>query len=308
MAFGLFVAEFGSQGLPLAYVSIAVLASITAIAYLKLSEHVSFATLLTINLSFLAAGCVLFWAGLASPLARSFTFLLPLWFQVLLNLGNLAVWSLAGRIFDVRQGKRLFALVGAGNWIANIIGGWSVPLLIGWIGTSNLLLCAAISVGVALGRSPSSVKPAPRLLNSRYVQLIFVYVILWWIAFFFVDNIFFDRAAAQYPDAAQLTAFMGLLVAAIGVVALITTTFISCISDHRSSVDRVGGVVAPPVPEGLGERPGKTAIGRDAASFDRSGQCGDLARRFAQPAPCSGDLCAGPAGADWALISTRCLA
>jgi ATP:ADP antiporter, AAA family len=151
MAFGLFVAAFGSQGLPLAYVSIAILASVAALAYLKLSEHVSVATLLTINLSFLGAGCVLFWLGLASPLARGFIFLLPLWFQVLINLANLAVWSLAGRIFDVRQGKRLFALVGAGNWIANIIGGFLVPLLIGWIGTRNLLLCAAISVGGGLG-------------------------------------------------------------------------------------------------------------------------------------------------------------
>lgn len=247
MAFGVFLTEFGPQGLPYSYVAIAILASLVAIFYLKLSERVSFPALLTINLSCLGAGCVVFWLGLTSGAAREFAFFLPLWFQIVINLGNLAVWPLAGRLFDVRQGKRLFGLVGAGNWLANVMGGFFVPPLVAWLGTTNLLLLAAGSLGVALvilrvivgsylGQPapamqhrppPRKPKAGPGLLRNRYVVLIFSYTLLWWVTFFFADNIFFDRAAAQFPDAAQLTSFIGRLLSATGVIALITTTFLT---------------------------------------------------------------------------------
>ena len=70
MAFGLFIATFGPQGLPYSYVAIAVLASLVAFFYLKLSERVPFSTLLTLNLGFLMVGCLAFWFGLGSPVAR----------------------------------------------------------------------------------------------------------------------------------------------------------------------------------------------------------------------------------------------
>jgi len=56
------------------------------------------------------------------------------------------------------------------------------------------------------------------LLKNRYIILIFAYIFLWWVAFFFLDNIFYDRAAARYPDADQLTAFTGQLLSIIGLL------------------------------------------------------------------------------------------
>jgi len=249
MAFGLFIATFGPQGLPYSYLAVAILAPLVAVFYLKLSERIPFATLLTLNLGFLIVGCLAFWFGLASPVARWFIFLLPVWFQILINLANLAVWPLAGRLFDMRQGKRLFGLVGSGNWLANIVGGFIVSPLVSWLGTTHLLLLAAGSIVVGLGllrmivhdylsrpvaapagpqrRPPAQPKPAPHLWRNRYVVFIFAYTFLWWVGFFFVDNIFYNRAAAQYPDSAQLAGVIGSLLSAIGVVALFTTTLLT---------------------------------------------------------------------------------
>jgi hypothetical protein len=50
---------------------------------------------------------------------------------------------LSGRLFDVRQGNRLFGLIGAAGNVATIIGGLLTPLLVDWLGIANLLFLAA---------------------------------------------------------------------------------------------------------------------------------------------------------------------
>jgi len=244
MAFGIFLAEYSAQGLPYSYISIAIVASLVAAFYIKLGGRVSFSKLLTINLTFLACVSLLVWLALNSPFYHITAFVLPLWFQIAINQGNLAVWSLAASLFDFRQGKRLFPLLSAGNWLANIIGGLFVPLLVKSIGISNLLLLTALSFGGALFilrfitrsyiQTPSEkprvqhatrpVKTSTSFFKDRYILLIFAYTALWWVAFFFVDNIYYDRAFAQFPDADQLTAFIGLLLSLRGIVALISST------------------------------------------------------------------------------------
>ncbi|MBK8418792.1 Npt1/Npt2 family nucleotide transporter [Candidatus Villigracilis saccharophilus] len=248
MAFGVFLSEYGVKGLPYSYIAIAIFASLVAMFYIRLGGRVSFSKLLFINLIFLACTSLLIWFALKSPLYHITAFILPLWFQIVLNLGNLAVWPLAGSLFDFRQGKRLFPLLGAGNWLANIIGGLFIPALVKTVGATNLMLLAGFSFGAALfilrilthtylqpktdapkaaQRTARPAKPQTGIFKDRYVLLIFAYTVLWWVAFFFVDNIFYDRAFAQYPDANQLTAFIGRLLSIIGIVALISSTVLT---------------------------------------------------------------------------------
>ncbi len=263
-AFGLFVAEFGAQNLPFAYIAIAVLASVVAVAFLKLAERVSPATVLFANLVFVAVGCAIFWFGLKLPVARIFIFFLPVWFQIQINLADVAVWPLAVRLFDVRQGKRLFGLVAAGDWLANIVVGLVVVPLVGLIGVVNLPLLSIVCVAAAavvlhaIARaylrqplhpvSPRRLarKPAPlsSLMRSRYVVSIIGYVLLWWIAFFFVDNIFYERAGLQFPDGAELTSFIGTLLSATGVVGLIAAGFLSSLVLTRFGL-RTGLLIMP---------------------------------------------------------------
>ena len=246
VAFSLFLSTYGPQTLPYAYLLTAALAASVAFFYLKLVERLPFPTLLTVNLIFLLIGGLVFRIGLATPIVSWVVFALPAWFQVLVSLGNMAFWALTSSLFDVRQGKRLFGLVGAGNWIATVVGGFVIAPLVGWVGTANLLLLAAASVVAALiilrmiigaylsGPPPApahtataKAKPAPSLFRSRYVLLIFAFIFLWWLGFYFVDNIFYDRAAAQFADADQLAPFLGNFNAATGFVALFTTTFLT---------------------------------------------------------------------------------
>jgi MFS family permease len=156
------------------------------------------------------------------------------------------VWPLAGRIFDVRQAKRVFGLIGGGNWLANILlGGLVVAPLLAWTGVADLYLFAAVAVvaaGLVLwvifrgglvpaaalqapapaGHAGRREKPPASPFKNPYNRLIFAYVLLWWVSFYFIDNIFYDLAGAMYPDGSQLAVFIGRQLSVIGIIALIT--------------------------------------------------------------------------------------
>lgn len=248
-AYALFIDEFGARNLPFAYLSIALFSSSIAFLYLKLSERVAFRALLFANLAFLAAVSAAFWLGLRSHSAHWFVFFLPFWFQTLLNLANLLVWPLAGRVFDVRQAKRLFGLVGAGNWLANIVVGFVVAPILALTGAADMYLLAAIAIvasgfvlrGIFRGFLPAAMtqpaaetsraqrpeKPASSPFQQPYSRLIFAYVLLWWVSFYFIDNIFYDRAGAQFAAGADLAAFIGRQLSVIGIMALLTSTLLT---------------------------------------------------------------------------------
>ena len=248
MAFGVFLAEYGPQNLPFSYIAIAIFASLAALLYIKVGDRVSFPRLLKLDLVFLGLISLLSWLGLVSPAAHSVAFILPSLFNVVVNLENLVIWPLAGRLFSFGQAKRLFPLLSVGLWVAYIFGGLLVSPLVAWIGAYHLLLlavgCIALSfvvlnyihkteyhraaaldaAGQPAGGGPK--KPESIFKNS-YVLLIFASVAIWWIAFFFVDNLYSDRASVQFPDVNQLTAFMGQLLSFTGVVALFSSLYLS---------------------------------------------------------------------------------
>jgi AAA family ATP:ADP antiporter len=244
-AFALFLTEFGAQYLPLVYIAIAVGASLAAYIYLKLGEHLALSKLLKANLASLTVISLGLRLGLLLPQAHWVIFILPVWFQILANFEILAIWTMAGRLLDVRQGKRLFGLIGAGNWLAIAAGGFIVSPIVAALGTQNLLVLAAISLAAgivvqlitlreygkpleALSAPDPATVEKPRdtgILRSRYVILFIMLVIVWWVGLYFVDNIFYDRAVLQFPDPNQLASTLGNLFAAIGVLGLIITTF-----------------------------------------------------------------------------------
>lgn len=247
MAFGIFLSEYGARALPYSYIVTAILASLAALVYIKLSQRVSFPRALTLNLISLGAFTALVWLGLKSAFAHRVSFLLPPLFQIVLNLGTLVIWQQAGRQLNLQQAKRLFPLINAGGWLADIIGGLLILPLVDWMGAANLLLPAIVLIGLGMltlktitrtypvPQSPASpsrqktgrARPTNGPFRNHYVLLIFGFIMLWWIVFFFLDNIFADRAAAQFTDVNQLTAFRGQLLAITGIVAIFCSLFLT---------------------------------------------------------------------------------
>ena len=81
--------------------------------------------------------------------ARWLTFAVVIWSDVVFTLACLGYWALAARLFDIRQGKRLFGLITAGELAAGAAGGLSVPLVLRFAQTPLLLWLGAAGLGYA---------------------------------------------------------------------------------------------------------------------------------------------------------------
>ena len=149
-AFALFLTRFDSEKLPLAYIAMAITVSLLTFAYVRIGRRLSFSSQLKVNVGGQLLITAVFAAGLAMSDASWLIFALPVLFQIAVVFGNMAFWSLAGRILNIRQGKRLFGFVGAGEWLAIVTMGFLVPVIVPLVGLSNLLWLAALGMGGAL--------------------------------------------------------------------------------------------------------------------------------------------------------------
>ena len=149
-AYGLFLAVFSAQMLPYVYIGVSLVASLTSFAYLRISQRSPLSRLLVGTLGAIILVFGLLRLGIGVGAGAWLIFTLPIFYEVLLVMTNLALWNTAGRLFNVQQGKRLFGLIGTGEPTAAVVGGFLTAPIVALIGTSNLLLLAAGTVALAL--------------------------------------------------------------------------------------------------------------------------------------------------------------
>ena len=265
--YALFLAEFDASFLPYVYVCIGVVVTLLSFIYLKLSERISFIWLLTGSVAFLLVSLVGIRLGLSLTSAAWLIFLLPVWYEVLWALTNLEFWNLAGRLFNLRQGKRLFGLIGAGEQVATILGGLLVPLVVGFTGTPELLLVSGVSLVGVLGlllvtnarfrsllvepagsgrqaERRSEGKSTLSLLKNHYILAIFGLFALDIAVYFTVDNIFYSQAQAQYPSEEVLAGFIGAFFGAAGILSVLSRALVTGKLLNRFGV-RLGLLLMP---------------------------------------------------------------
>ena len=169
-SYAIFIDVFGSESISYTYLGIAVGVSALAYGYLRLSDYIPLSRLLVINLGGLIVISLIMRVGLSLTHARWLIFILPIWEFAQLNLGKIIIWSLVGSLFDVRQSKRLFGLMTSGRWAAVALGGLLVPVLVAWVGTTNLLWLSVISMGVALLLLLRILKAHPKAFNHTEIS------------------------------------------------------------------------------------------------------------------------------------------
>ncbi len=140
----LFLARFEISFLPLAYIATAVVGYVALMLFSRLQKRVPLQRLLVLNLVFLFVVAAALWLLALVTGNRWVVFLMFVWVGPAFSLLALGYWVLAGRLFDLRQGKRLFGLVGAGEEVSTVIGLFSVPVLVRVLGGPIHLLPIAL--------------------------------------------------------------------------------------------------------------------------------------------------------------------
>ena len=144
-------------------------------------------------------------------------------------------WTYLNEIFNPREGKRLFPLIGGAGLIGNILGGALTPAAVGLVGTPNLLLAWA---GILLGclplvacvraaatdfrATPASLEADPvtyarsvtRLLAFPVVRTLAKLSLPMWLVVYIVDYQFFRIMNDVFPERShersQFTGFLGI--------------------------------------------------------------------------------------------------
>lgn len=245
--------RFGADAasyLPYIYIGSAIVAPATGYLYSRLEDKLSFSKLLTANFGFLLVTITGFYVLLfALPDAGWPAIAFYIWYYVLYALIMLAFWGLATKLLDIRQSKRLFGLIGSGMVVAMIISGFLVRPLVSLIGPFNLLLLAASGIFLSLvlmlyiTRAFQTDRPAPRssrrgkaaeagkgyseLLKDRYIVLIVAITALNLVAYFFIDNAFYDQVYIRFPEPDELASFLGEFLAVSSIFNLGSRMFAS---------------------------------------------------------------------------------
>src|SRR4029453_5710216 len=111
-------------------VAAAALNMVTGVGYSSLQTRLSFRALMLATVGFLVVTTSALRLGLAMSDAGWLVFLLLVWYRAISILTDLEYWAVAGRIYDVRQAKRLFGIIGSGEVVARIAGSFAVPLVV----------------------------------------------------------------------------------------------------------------------------------------------------------------------------------
>ena len=245
----LFLARFPIQMLPVAYIGAAIVGYVAVMLFSRLERYVSMGVLLMVNLGVLLSLASAFWVLRRFTNADWVVFGMFVAVGPMFNLLGLGYWGLAGRLFDLRQAKRLFGLVGAGEELSTIVALFSTPLLIRLIGdpTHLVLLAAAGLAGsfatVALitwrfrgsletpsDRAHSHSKGAAGiadLLRVRYFLLMAACVVLLNLALYTVDFSFMSQIRIRFEGPGQIAQFFALFFGALKIVEFLMKVAVS---------------------------------------------------------------------------------
>jgi ATP:ADP antiporter, AAA family len=150
ISFTLFIYTFSVNVLPQVYLTIAVVLVVLNFFYEKLEHKLSPLQLLQIVIGISIAILVASWTGLTFGVKTDFIFILMVANTIIYMLTGYAYWGLVSLLFNVRESRRVFSIVGSGDIPAKLIGYMVAPFLIPLIGLPNLVWVAILSLGASL--------------------------------------------------------------------------------------------------------------------------------------------------------------
>jgi AAA family ATP:ADP antiporter len=165
---GLVLREYGAYALVYLYAAVPLVLSLFVPVYTRVAAKFGARTVTIGTLIFFSLNVLAFWYAFRF---RPFD-LLPGLFFVWVNcygvIAPVQAWSFANSLFDTRQAKRLFGLIGSGASLGAITGGVLARFLVEPVGgTINLMLVLAILLLAAAGIVMIAKSRIPRVGQAR---------------------------------------------------------------------------------------------------------------------------------------------
>jgi HEAT repeat protein len=263
----LFLTKYGAERLAWIYIVSALMVSGLGVLYSWLQSILPMRTVLVALATLTALPLLLFRVGLELDyidglIALATVFLMRLWMDSVEVLNDLNSQVAANQLFNIREIKRTYPLISSGLLVADVISGFSLPLLLHVVGLYNVLIVAFLAMLGGAGtlfylsqRYRQAFPDAPALQWEdtepefavrrtsgplrRYIIPLFTFFILGEALYLLVEFQYFDQLEANLPDTSDIAGFLGLFSGIVGLFELASQWFLS-----SRAIDRLGVFVA----------------------------------------------------------------
>lgn len=155
----LFLGEYGAKSLPIIYIASAAIGIVLSFLYSWMQQVLPLRRVIVLVVLLLAVPLIIFRVGLTATTATvaglsvlSITVLaMRLWLEAIYVLNDLNTTITANQLFNIREIKRTFPLINSGILVADVIGGFSLPLLVRLFRLPNVILVSALMVAIGAG-------------------------------------------------------------------------------------------------------------------------------------------------------------
>ncbi|MDM8524392.1 Npt1/Npt2 family nucleotide transporter [Desulfococcaceae bacterium HSG8] len=246
-SYTLFLTNFGVKNLPYAYIITALITTCFGYIHTKLQTRVPFSSLLSGTLGVILGTIIVLYITTLLTSSKWLYMALSVSYYALTVLAYLEFWALTGRMFTLRQGKRLYGLIGNGETIGGIIAGFSGSVLIKMnFGTLNLLLISAFGMLCCMiilyyithkfedhlsaseeDETEEEERSFPELFKDTYLRLVFMVSAFSVLGYYFLDYIFYEQVELEYPKEDEMAAFVSTFLGYLRILTLLFNSFLS---------------------------------------------------------------------------------
>ncbi len=248
-ATAIFISSFSRDMLSVVFIASGIIVWLIGQWYSFIQKKKMFHTTVKMGMAFLLLSVVLLVISYSLTLSVFAIFLLYAWIRVFAYLQAVTFWGTLGRLFELQQAKRVFGLITGGEVLASIISFFSIPLLVKFLSTEQLLIISGLALIVAYilmmflvsknadklqthvkkNQSQDVEKSTIKIsfFQNKYYKLIFFIAFIPIFAQFFVDFIFQAQLKIEFPDKDALTTFVSVFFGVSSIIEFILKAFVS---------------------------------------------------------------------------------
>ncbi|MBW4513943.1 MAG: MFS transporter [Timaviella obliquedivisa GSE-PSE-MK23-08B] len=247
----LFLGKYGAASLPWIYIASAAIGSVIGFAYSGLQKILPLRWVLVLTAGLIGLPLFLFGLDLQAAVLGGYTiFLARLWLEAIHVVNELNTSITANQLFTIREVRRAYPLISSGVLAADVVSGFSLPVLRSAIGLPNVIMAAGVMLFIGaciLLYLVKAYRPffpdasrrrtvekqdftAIRLRGSlwTYVSLVVVFFVMVQVVAVLLDFQYFSQIELSLDVRIEKIAdFMALFSAFLGIVELTTQWFIS---------------------------------------------------------------------------------
>jgi len=243
-----FISTFKADMLPYAFIASGIVGYLLWYLFARIQKYLAFGNLLASGYLFLLLSIVFLFFMAESSGNKWWYFSMFVWMRFFTFLNAVMFGGIFARIFNMQQGKRLFALISAGDVVSQMLGYFSIPVLLKsagmptllWISISGILFQLVLIIFLKNYYKEKFNPHIPKAINVKVAQepvkdqstksyylLMFLVSLLPMLGFYYVDYMFLNELKLEYTSGQAVAGFLGLFLGGVAVVELVARLFIS---------------------------------------------------------------------------------